>query len=108
VDDADQPYPAGALPHSPKELDLRRAGITTVIWATGFDVDTGFVRAPVVGERGRIVQRDGATALPGLFVIGQPWMRSRQSTTIYGVAADAPHVADLVADRLAVGRAIAA
>ena len=43
------------------------------------NADTAFVRAPVVGERGEIAQRDGATAVPGLFVVGQSWMRSRRS-----------------------------
>jgi putative flavoprotein involved in K+ transport len=108
ADHADEPYPARSIPQPPLELELRRAGVTTIIWAVGFDADTGFVRTPVVGERGEIVQRDGATAVPGLFVIGQPWLRSRRSGTIYGVAADAPHVADLVTRRLAGRRRRAA
>jgi putative flavoprotein involved in K+ transport len=107
ADPADEPYPMRSIPRGPRELDLRHATVATVIWATGFDVDTGFVRLPVVGERGEIAQRDGATAVPGLFVIGQPWLRSRRSATIYGVVADAPHVADLVSRRLA-GRGRAA
>ena len=69
-DPADEPYPPHALPRSPAELDLRAAAVTSLIWATGFDADTGFARAPVIGERGEICQRDGATAVPGLFAIG--------------------------------------
>jgi putative flavoprotein involved in K+ transport len=107
-DPADEPYRIRSIPQTPRELDLRRAAVATVIWATGFDVDTGFVRVPVVGERGEIAQRDGATAVPGLFAIGQPWLRSRRSATIYGVVADAPHVADLVCRRLAGRRRAAA
>ena len=108
ADPADEPYPMRSLPQTPRDLDLRHAAVATVIWATGFDADTGFVRAPVVGARGAIMQRDGSTALPGLFVIGQPWLRSRRSATIYGVVADAPHVADLVTGRLASRRRLAA
>lgn len=108
VDPADEPYPIRSIPRTPSELDLRRAGVATVIWATGFDFDTRFVRPPVVGERGEILQRDGATAMPGLFVIGQPWLRSRRSGTVYGVVADAPHVADLVSQHLARRRPVAA
>jgi putative flavoprotein involved in K+ transport len=108
TDHADEPYPIRSIRQTPRELDLRRAAVATVIWATGFDVDTGFVRAPVVGKRGQITQRDGTTAVPGLFVIGQPWLRSRRSATIYGVIADAPHVADLVSHRLATRRRVAA
>jgi putative flavoprotein involved in K+ transport len=108
ADPADEPYPTHALPQTPRELDVRRAGVGTVIWATGLDAETGFVRLPVVGERGELVQSDGATAVPGLFVIGQQWLRTRRSGTIYGVAADAPHVADLVMHRLAPLRRLAA
>ena len=106
-DPADEPYPWRSIPRPPLELDLRRAAVATVIWAVGFDADTGFVRRPIVGDRGEITQRDGATAVPGLFVVGQS-LRSRRSGTIYGVAADAPHVADLVTRRLAAGQRRAA
>jgi putative flavoprotein involved in K+ transport len=108
ADPADEPYPMRSIPQTPRDLDLRRAAVATVIWATGFDADTGFVRAPVVGARGQIIQRDGSTAVPGLFVIGQPWLRSRRSATVYGVVADAPHVADLVTGRLTSHRRLAA
>ena len=97
-----------SIPQPPHDLDLRHAAVATVIWAAGFDADTGFVRAPVVGARGEIIQRDGSTAVPGLFVLGHPWLRSRRSATVYGVAVDAPHVADLVTRRLASRRRIAA
>ena len=108
TDPADEPYPTRSIRQTPRELDLRRAAVSTVIWATGVDPAAGFVRAPVVGERGEIIQRDGATALPGPFVIGQPWLRSRRSATIYGVVADAPHVADLVTARVTARRRFAA
>ena len=107
-DAADEPYPRRALPQGPGELDLRRAGVGTVVWATGFDGATGFVRAPVLGERGQLLNRHGATALPGLFVVGQSWLRTRRSSSIYGVIADAPHVAELVMDRLAERGRVAA
>jgi putative flavoprotein involved in K+ transport len=103
-DPADEPYPTRSVAPALRELDLRRAGVGTVIWATGFGPDTGFLRVPVVGARGEIVQRDGATAVPGLFVTGQPWLRTRRSGTIYGVVPDAAHIADLVAHRVAARR----
>jgi putative flavoprotein involved in K+ transport len=105
-DPADEP--ARRLPSSPRRLHLRRAGIRTVIWATGFTPATSFVHAPVLDERGKVRHRDGATALPGLFVVGQTWLRTRRSGTVYGVSADAPHVAGLVASRLASGSRLAA
>ena len=36
VDDQADPLPAFTAPAGPARLDLRRAGITTVIWATGY------------------------------------------------------------------------
>jgi putative flavoprotein involved in K+ transport len=106
--DGNLPYPMRSIPQTPRDLDLRHAAVATVIWATGFDADTGFVRARGGGPRGEIIQRDGSTAVPDLFVIGQPWLRSRRSATIYGVVADAPPVADLVTRRLASHRRLAA
>jgi putative flavoprotein involved in K+ transport len=108
ADPADERYPLRSIAATPRELRLPRCGVATVIWATGFGPATGYLRAPVTGKRGAIFQRDGATAVPGLFVIGQPWLRSRRSSTVYGVAADAPHVADLVTRRLSARRRIAA
>jgi putative flavoprotein involved in K+ transport len=105
-DPADEP--ARGLPSSPRRLHLGRAGIRTVVWATGFSPSTSFVRAPVLDERGKVLHRGGATALPGLFVVGQTWLRTRRSGTVYGVTADAPHVAGMVAGRLAQRRALAA
>jgi putative flavoprotein involved in K+ transport len=106
ADPADEPYPMRSIPEAPRELRLRRSGVAAVIWATGFDPATAYTRAPVIGKRGEIIQRDGATAVPGLFTIGQPWLRSRRSAT--GVVADAPHVGDLVTRRLSARRRVAA
>jgi putative flavoprotein involved in K+ transport len=108
ADPADEPYPMRSIPEAPRELRLRRSGVAAVIWATGFDPATAYIRAAVIGKRGEIIQRDGATAMPGLFTIGQPWLRSRRSATVYGVVADAPHVADLVTRRLSARRRVAA
>jgi putative flavoprotein involved in K+ transport len=103
-DPADEPYRAGLLPAGSCTLDLRGAGVSAVIWATGFDAATRFLPHDVTGERGALSHHDGATAVPGLFVLGHPWLRTRRSGTISGIAADAPHVADLVVDHLATRR----
>jgi putative flavoprotein involved in K+ transport len=69
ADPADEPYPMRSIPEAPRELRLHRSGVAAVIWATGFDPATAYIRAPVIGKRGEIIQRDGATAVPGLFTI---------------------------------------
>ena len=107
-DPADEPYRAGALPDGSCAVDLRSAGIGAVIWATGFEPATKFLPDAVAGERGAPAHREGVTAVPGLFVVGHPWLRTRRSGLIAGVAADAPHVADLVVRHLATPRRTAA
>ena len=79
-----------------------------MIWATGFDAATGFLPAEVLGAGGALSHRDGETGIAGVFVLGPPWLRTRRSGTISGVAADAHNVADLVVRHLATrGRAAA-
>lgn len=99
-DPADEPYAPAALPTGPAELDVRAAGISTVIWATGLRADVRWLPAEALDARGEIAHWEGATPIPGLFVVGQPWLRSRRSAMIAGAAHDGPHVAGLVADHL--------
>lgn len=107
-DPADEPYP-GDLPRGPRELDLDAAGVGAVVWATGLGCDTSWLHVDgVLDDRDEIVHRQGATDVPGLFVAGQPWLRSRRSAMIYGVVADAPHLAAQVADRSAAPVRVAA
>ena len=44
-----------------------------MIWATGFDLDHGWIDAPVFDERGAVVQDRGVTSVPGLSFLGLPW-----------------------------------
>ena len=81
-------HPAGAT-----ELDLRRAGIATVIWATGFERAYPWLHVPVLDRQGEIRQRRGVTAVPGLYVLGQRFQHTRHSNFIDGVRHDAAFVA---------------
>jgi putative flavoprotein involved in K+ transport len=79
------------------ELDLNAAGITNVIWATGYAFDFSMIKFPVVDDDGFPVQTRGATTFPGLFFVGLPWLHTAKSGLIYGVGEDARHIADLIA-----------
>ena len=79
------------------ELDLRRAGVSTVLWATGYDFDYGWVDLPVFDEYGYPTQRQGVTAFPGLYFVGLHWMHTRGSGLIFGVGRDAEHIAGHIA-----------
>ena len=74
-------------------LDLRKGRIATVIWATGFRPEMGWLQLPVFDRKGRLAHRDGIVA-PGLTVLGLPFLRSRKSSLIDGVGADAAALAD--------------
>jgi len=85
------------VPHSKSELDLRTAGITTVVWATGHRRSYPWLTLPGVLDRhGEIRQHRGHTPLPGLYVLGQRFQHRRGSHLIGGVGRDAAAVADHV------------
>jgi putative flavoprotein involved in K+ transport len=81
------------------ELDLAAAGITNVIWATGYSFDFSLVRLPVTDADGFPVQTRGVTAFPGLFFVGLPWLHTAKSGLIYGLSEDARYIADRIAGR---------
>jgi putative flavoprotein involved in K+ transport len=84
---------------SPDELDLRRSGIETVIWATGFRRSYPWLHLPVLDATGEIRQRRGVTPMPGLYVLGQRFQHFRSSNFIDGVGRDAAFVAHHLACR---------
>ncbi|HET7465551.1 MAG TPA: NAD(P)-binding domain-containing protein [Candidatus Dormibacteraeota bacterium] len=74
---------------APNELDLRREGIRTVIWTTGFRPNYGWVRFPVFDDMGFPVQAEGRSAVKGLYFMGVHFQRKARSATLYGVKEDA-------------------
>lgn len=81
-----------------RELHLDAAGVTTIIWATGYALDFSWVALPVVDAAGQPRHRRGVTDLPGLYFLGLPWQTRRNSAFLNGVGADA---VEIVADMLA-------
>ena len=92
--------PPAALPEGPEALDLRAAGIRTVVWATGFVRRYPWLDLPVLDRFGEIVNRGGVTPVPGLYALGLPFMRRRSSAFIYGAGRDAEAIAATLAHRL--------
>lgn len=80
-------------------LDLARHGIQTVVWATGFARRYPWLRVPVLDAAGEIVHAGGVTRAPGLYVIGLHLLRTRRSSFIDGVGADARALALHIAAR---------
>jgi putative flavoprotein involved in K+ transport len=96
-----------ALP-SPDRLDLAADGIRTVLWATGYRRDYGWLRVPVLDERGEIRHDGGVTPAPGLYVLGLAFLRRRNSSFLDGVGRDASDLADHLEQRLDGPRRLAA
>ena len=70
-------------------MDLKAAGISTVIWATGFRHQYPWLRVPVFDRHGDVQQYRGITSAPGLYVIGQRFMHRRDSSFVDGARHDA-------------------
>ena len=80
-----------------EELDLRGAGINTVVWATGYRPDFGVLRLPVLDREGFPIQASGVGLHPGLYFVGMPFMPSLKTGTLMGVGESARHVVDDIA-----------
>lgn len=97
VEDISPPAPAIWAHRSPRSLDLARAGVSTVVWATGYGRDYSWINAPVFDAEGEPIQRRGVTAAPGLSFLGLRWQYRRKSNFIDGVGDDATYLADVIA-----------
>ena len=76
------------------ELDLDDAGVTSIIWATGFAADYSWLQVDAFDERGRPKHRRGVSSEPGVYFLGLPWLSRRGSSFIWGVWHDARYLAD--------------
>lgn len=74
-------------------LNLGHEGIRTVIWATGFRPDYGWLAIPVLDRKGGIRHHGGVVDAPGLYVMGLPFLRRRKSSFIHGAEDDARELA---------------
>jgi putative flavoprotein involved in K+ transport len=87
--DARDRRPAIRVSGAPTELDLRDANISTVLWATGYRRQYPWLNVPVLNIRGDIIHDGGVTNAPGLYALGLNFQRTRKSSFIDGVGADA-------------------
>ncbi|WP_263139678.1 NAD(P)/FAD-dependent oxidoreductase [Pseudomonas sp. RIT-PI-AD] len=83
------------------ELDLAEAGITSIIWATGYSVDYSWLKVDAFNANGRPRHQRGVSAEPGVYFVGLPWLSRRGSAFIWGVWHDAKHIADHIAKQRA-------
>jgi len=94
-----RPLPAAAQEPTLR-LDLAEAGITSVVWATGYGADYGWLQVDALDDAGKPVHRRGVSPEPGVYFVGLPWLSRRGSSFIWGVWHDAKHVAGHITTQL--------
>ncbi len=86
-------------PAYPAQLNLADANVTSVLWATGFKLDFQFVDMPLVDEWGYPKHASGIKEIPGIYVVGLPWLTRHYSAIVGGVGLDARHIAKRISGR---------
>lgn len=91
----------GPLPTNVTEplltLDLASAGVTSIVWATGFAADYSWLKVDALDADGRPRHRRGVSSEPGVYFLGLPWLSRRGSSFIWGVWHDAKYLAGHIA-----------
>ena len=80
-------------------LDLAAAGISSVVWATGYSFDFGWIDCDAFHPDGSPRHERGISEVPGLHFLGLPGLSRRASAFIWGVWHDAAYIADHIAAR---------
>jgi putative flavoprotein involved in K+ transport len=70
--------------------------VHTVVWATGYRSDYGWIHVPGVVEDGKVIHRRGVTDVPGLYFLGLSWQHTRGSALLGFVNEDAGYLADRI------------
>lgn len=91
--------PVWAPAAQPLVVELAAAGITAVVWCTGFRTDWRWVEVPIFDGSGYPSNVRGVTAVDGLYVLGLPWLHTWGSGRLSGVGDDAEFLAERIAMR---------
>jgi putative flavoprotein involved in K+ transport len=92
--------------HPILQLNLAAAGITSIIWATGYAMNFEWLKLDAFDDKGRPAHQRGVSVVPGLYFLGLSWLSRRASPFIWGVWHDAEYLAGHIAARAsAVGSA---
>jgi putative flavoprotein involved in K+ transport len=101
-------YTATWRPDAPvTELDPIAQGITSIIWSTGFRGDWSWIDLPIFDGSGYPSHTRGVASVPGVYVLGLPWLYTWGSGRFVGVGRDAGFLADRIVEHLASTRALA-
>jgi len=78
------------------ELDLAACGVTSILWATGYATDFGWLKVDAFDDNGRPRHQRGVSSEPGVYFVGLPWLSRRSSSFIWGVWHDAKYITDQI------------
>ncbi|KKW66774.1 FAD-dependent oxidoreductase [Lampropedia cohaerens] len=85
------------LKHPVLSLDLAAAGITNIVWATGFQFDFSWLQVNAFDETGAPLHKRGISSEVGIYFVGLPNLTNRSSSFIWGAWRDAKFIADHIA-----------
>ena len=101
------PRVEGVVDGNPRLADGRLLEVASVVWATGFKPDFGWIELPILGEDGYPAQHRGVVErAPGLYFLGLPFQHTFASAVIGGVGKDARYIAGHIAERVSRLRAL--
>jgi putative flavoprotein involved in K+ transport len=83
------------------ELNLQRAGISVIIWATGYALDYQWIDASILDDFGYPENVRGVASIPGLYFLGLLWQHSQASASLVGPEFDGPHLVETMAQAVA-------
>jgi len=87
--DAPQRFAPTALAAAPRLHAELGCDVRSIVWATGYRPDFGWLDAPVFDRRGELRHDRGVGVdAPGLVVLGLPFLRRRKSSFIHGAEDD--------------------
>jgi putative flavoprotein involved in K+ transport len=81
---------------APTEFNLVASGVSTIVWATGYRPDFGWVQLPFLDADGYPIQRRGITPVAGLYVLGLDWLHTAKSGLFAGIGDDAGYLASVI------------
>lgn len=86
--------------HYPSCIDLHTEKINTIIWATGYRRSYPWLQLDILDHKGEILQHEGITPEPGVYVIGMRRQIRYNSNFINGAGEDALEISGHIANYL--------
>ncbi len=84
-------------------IDLRQAGVRSIIWSIGYRSDFRWIDVPVFDGKGYPGHLRGVTSVAGLYFLGLPWLWTWGSGRFSGIARDARYLVDRIEARSGSG-----